>query len=143
MVIDPGLHEVSGADIPRILDEAARQGVPAFTLSTAARTDQEAFFRAVGAAFPLDPPLGTVRMVWEALADSLWGGLHALNAPRVVIVWPDAHPVAGAQGDFEIALDILREMVTNLAEAQYTGGRPTRVSVYIAPAANGRQHPGV
>ncbi|WP_406346810.1 barstar family protein [Streptomyces sp. NBC_00648] len=122
MVMDPGLHEVAGADIPRILDEVARQGVPAFTLSTATRTDQEAFFKAVQAALPLDPPLGTVGMVWEALADSLWGGLHALNAPRVVIVWPDAHPVAGAQGDFEIALDILREMVTSLAEAHYTAG---------------------
>ncbi|MFD9488327.1 barstar family protein [Streptomyces sp. NPDC059991] len=143
MVIDPGLREVSGADIARILDEAARQGVPAFALSTGGRTDQEAFFKAVQAALSLDPPLKAVRRVWEALADSLWDGPHALNAPRVVIVWPDAHPVAGAQGDFEIALDVLREMVTSLAEAQYTGGRPTRVSVYIAPAANGRQHPGV
>ncbi|MFI1177338.1 barstar family protein [Streptomyces melanogenes] len=142
MVIDPGLHEVSATDILRILNEAAGQGVPAFTLSTAGRTDREAFFKAVQAALPLDPPLGTVRMVWEALADSLWGGLHALETPRVVIVWPDARPVAGAQGDFENALDILRDMVTTLAEAQYTRGRPTHVSVYTAPATNSRQHPG-
>lgn len=116
--------------------------MPAFTLSTAARTDQEAFFKAVQAALPLDPPLKAVRRVGEALADSLWVGLRALNAPHVVIVWPDAHPVASAQGDFKIALAILREMVTSLAQAQYTGGQPTHVSLYIAPATGSRQRPG-
>ncbi|MFF0434182.1 barstar family protein [Streptomyces sp. NPDC004327] len=133
MVIDRGLHEVSGADIPGVLDEAARQGVPVFTLSTAGRTDQEAFFGAVRESLPLDPPLGP-RMVWDALSDSLWGGLHELKSPRAVIVWPDARPVAGAEGDFWIALDVLRDVAESLAEDRYTSGRPTRVSVYIAPA---------
>ncbi|MCX3287233.1 barstar family protein [Streptomyces sp. NEAU-H22] len=133
MVIDRGFHEVSGADIPGILDEAARQGVPVFTLSTAGRTDKEAFFGAVRRTLPLDPPLGP-RMVWDALSDSVWGGLHELRSPRVVIVWPDARPVAGAEGDFWIALSILRDVAESLAEARHTSGRPTQVSVYIAQA---------
>ncbi|WP_369383129.1 hypothetical protein [Streptomyces sp. cg36] len=142
MVISPGVYEVSGADIAEILDEAARQGVPVFILSTAGRTGREAFFSAVRAALPLDPPLQAVRLVWEALADSLRGGLDALNTPRVVILWPDARPVAGAEGDFVIALDILRETVATLADAQYTNGRPTHVCVHIAPAPHHhRQHP--
>ncbi|MFE3008806.1 replication-relaxation family protein, partial [Streptomyces sp. NPDC059243] len=33
-----------------------------------------------------------------------------------------------------IALSILRDVADSLAEARYTGGRPTQVSVYIAPA---------
>ncbi|WP_306328488.1 barstar family protein [Streptomyces venezuelae] len=134
MVIDRGFHEVSGADIPEILDEAARQGVPVFTLSTAGRTDKETFFGAVREALPLDPPLGTFRMVWDALSDSVWGGLHELKSPRVVIVWPDARPVAGAAGDFWIALEILRDVAESLAAVRYTSRRPTQVSVYIAPA---------
>ncbi|MFF0476527.1 barstar family protein [Streptomyces sp. NPDC004284] len=133
MVIGRGFHEVSGADIAGILDEAARQGIPAFTLSTAGRTDKEAFFRAVQEALPLDPPLGP-HMVWDALSDSVWSGLHELDSPRVVIVWPDARPVADAEGDFRIALDTLRDLVTTLAEARHTCGRPTQVSVSIAPA---------
>ncbi|MFC9399274.1 barstar family protein [Streptomyces sp. NPDC057027] len=137
MVIDRGFHEVSGADIAGILDEAARQGVPVFTLSTAGRTDKEAFFEAVREALPLDPPLGTFRMVWDGLSDSVWGGLHGLESPRVVIVWPDARPVAGAEGDFWIALSILRDVAESLAEVRYTGGRPTQVSVYVAPAPSG------
>ncbi|MFI5522128.1 barstar family protein [Streptomyces platensis] len=136
MVLDRGLHEVSGADIPGIVKEAARQGVPVFTLSTDGRTDQEAFFEAVRETLPLDPPLGTFRRVWDALSDSVRGGLHALETPRVVIVWPDARPLADAQGDFWIALDLLRDLAATLAEARYTGGRPTQVSVCVAPASN-------
>ncbi|MFF8535625.1 barstar family protein [Streptomyces sp. NPDC015532] len=137
MVIDRGFHEVSGADIPGIFDEASRQGFPVFTLSTAGRTDKEAFFLAVRETLPLDPPLGTFRMVWDALSDSVQGGLHALRSPRVVILWPDAQQVASAQGEFRIALSILRDVVATLAEARYTGGRPTRVSVYVAPVPSG------
>ncbi|KOU78890.1 hypothetical protein ABZY83_11960 [Streptomyces virginiae] len=137
MVIDRGLHEVSGADIAGVVEEAVRQGVPVFTLSTGGRTDEEAFFEAVRETLPSDPPLGTSRRVWEALSDSVWSGLHALETPRVVIVWPDARPVADARGDFWTALDILRDLVATLAEARYTGGRPTQVSVYVAPASSG------
>ncbi|HWU05944.1 MAG TPA: barstar family protein [Streptomyces sp.] len=137
MVIDRGFHEVSGTDIPGILDEAARQGVAVFTLSTAGQTDKETFFGAVRETLPLDPPLGTSRMVWDALSDSVWGGLHKLKSPRVVIIWPDARPVAGAEGDFWIALDILRDVAESLAEARCTSERPTQVSVYIAPAPTG------
>ncbi|MEU5683689.1 barstar family protein [Streptomyces venezuelae] len=134
MVIDSGFHEVPGADIPGVLDEAARRGVPVFTLSTDGRTDKEAFFGAVRETLPLDPPLGTHRMVWDALSDSLWGGLHELTSSRVVIVWPDAGPVAGAEGEFRIALEILRDVTGSLADVRRTGGRPTQVSVYVAPA---------
>lgn len=136
-MINAGFHEVPGADIAGILDEAARQGVPVFTLSTAGLTDKEAFFEAVREALPLDPPLGP-HMVWDALSDSVGGGLHELKSPRVVIVWPDARPVAGAEGDFWIALEILREVVATLAEDRYTGGRPTQVSVYVAPTHSSR-----
>ncbi|MFC9593832.1 hypothetical protein ACFTUC_29100 [Streptomyces sp. NPDC056944] len=136
MVINAGFYEVPGTDIPGILDEASRQGVPVFTLSTAGRIDKESFFGAVQETLPLDPPLGP-SMVWDALSDSVWSGLHELKSPRVVIVWPDARPVAGAKGDFWIALEILREVVSALAEDWYTGGRPTQVSVYVAPAPGG------
>ncbi|MFD8207617.1 hypothetical protein ACFV2S_14670 [Streptomyces sp. NPDC059695] len=133
MMVTAGFYEVPGTDIPGILDEVACQGVPVFTLSTAGRTDKEAFFGAVQETLPLDPPLGP-HMVWDALSDSVWGGLHELKSPRVVIVWPDARPVADAEGDFWIALEILRDVVAGLAEDRYTGGRPTQVSVYVAPA---------
>ncbi|MFF9839296.1 barstar family protein [Streptomyces sp. NPDC013740] len=141
MKIESGLHEVSGADIAGILDEAARQGVPAFTLSTAGRTDKEAFLEAVRQALPLDPLLGTFATRWDAVSDSLWGGLYGLGSSRAVIVWPDARPVAGAWGDYRMALDIFRDVAGSLAEARWTNGRPMQVSVYVAPAPMDGQGP--
>ncbi|MFD6294064.1 barstar family protein [Streptomyces sp. NPDC060235] len=135
MVIDRGLHEVSDADIPEILAEAAGQDLPVFMLSTAGRTDKEAFFEAVRETLPLDPPLGTSRTVWDALSDSVWGGLHALKRPRVVIVWPGVRPTSDTEDDFQTALSILRDVVATLTEARYTGGRPTWLSVYVARAS--------
>ncbi|MFC8340841.1 barstar family protein [Streptomyces rubiginosohelvolus] len=132
MVIGRGLHELSGTDVSAIRGEAARRGIPVLTLSTAGRTDKEAFFTAVRNALPLDPPLGTFRRVWDALADSVWGGLHELKSPRVIIVWPDTRPVAGAERDFRTALSILRDVAASLADDRDTGGRPTQVSVYVA-----------
>jgi hypothetical protein len=141
MMIDSGVHEVSGADLPGVLDEAARRGIPVFTLSTGGRTDVETFFAAVRKALPLDPPLGTFRLVWDGLADSVRGGLHELDTPRVVIVWPDARPFADARepDDFWVELGIFRQVVRSLAEPRYTGGRPTRVSVFIAPAPSDQE----
>lgn len=136
MVVNRGVHEVSDADVTEILAEAARQGHPVFRLSTEGQTDKEAFFGAVRRTLPLDPPLGMARMVWDALSDSVWGGLHALNSPRVVIVWPDARPTANTQGDFQTALNILGDVAATLAEPRFTSGRPTMLAVYVTRASN-------
>ncbi|WP_436847559.1 barstar family protein [Streptomyces aureus] len=87
-------------------------------LSTAGRTDKEAFFEAVWETPPLDSPLGTSRTVWDALSESVWGGLHALKRPRVVIVWPRVRPTSDAEDDFQTALSILRDVVATLTEAR-------------------------
>ncbi|MFF9852734.1 hypothetical protein [Streptomyces litmocidini] len=55
----------------------------------------------------------------------------------MVIVRPGARPVAGAGDDYRIALEILRDVVATHAEDRCTGGRPTQLSVYVAPAPGG------
>ncbi|MFJ4867593.1 hypothetical protein [Streptomyces sp. NPDC088757] len=128
-----GFHEVPASSVPELLAEAARRGVPLFTLSTGGRTGKEAFFRAVREALPLDPPLSASRYVWDALGDSLWSGLHDLDAPHAVLLRPDAgRPAEGVDGDHAIALDILRDLPKSLADPRYAGGRPTELSVYVA-----------
>ncbi len=72
--------------------------------------------------------------MWDALPDSVWGGLHELKSPHAVVAWPEALPVAGAESDFRIALSILRDVADSLAEARHTSGKPAEVSVYISPA---------
>lgn len=55
-------------------------------------TTKERFFEAVNASLPLDPP--HVSHDWDALDDSLFGGLLGLNNPAVDIIWPFANDVA-------------------------------------------------
>ncbi len=48
--------------------------------------DAESFFKKVKSLLPLDPPIsGAVN--WDALSDSLWGGLDELREARVALLW--------------------------------------------------------
>ena len=94
---------------------------------------KEQFFDGVVAAFPLDPPLERVSDMWDALDDSLWGGLDALPETQVAILWPRALALADADpAAYEIALSILSGLSESLRNPEYLGGRsPTTVVVVI------------
>lgn len=94
---------------------------------------KEQFFDAVVATFPLDPPLERMGDSWDALADSLWGGLDALPETQVAILWPD--PLTLADGDpaaYEIAMSILADLTQSLRNPDLLGGgSPTTVAVAV------------
>jgi Barstar (barnase inhibitor) len=94
---------------------------------------EERFFDAVVATFPLDPPLQRVRNVWDALDDSLRGGLDTLPETQVAILWPDALTLADADpAAYEVALSILTGLTRSLRNAEHLGGGlPTTVAVVI------------
>ncbi|MFI0242936.1 barstar family protein [Streptomyces sp. NPDC016845] len=122
----------SKEDVLEILSMAERAGVPVFSLHTEGRTDRESFFRAVKEVVPLDPPLRSTRS-WDALADSMWEGLHELKAPRVLIVWPDAYPAEEDEdGDFRTALMVMDDVAKDLADVQLTAGTAVSLSIYVA-----------
>jgi hypothetical protein len=53
--------------------------------------DAQTFFQIATDVLPLDPPLTQGGQVnWDALSDSMWGGLDRLGEPRVAIVWTRA-----------------------------------------------------
>jgi hypothetical protein len=84
------------------------------------------FFDAAVAALPLDPPLTRAADVWEALDDSLWGGLDSLPDTQVAILWPDALKLADADpATYEVALDILAGLTRSLRNPDYVAGGPT------------------
>jgi hypothetical protein len=61
-------------------------GAAVFDLATARGSTRQAFFDAVRAALPLDPPLVRSQS-WDALSDSVWGGLDSLDTRTIVITW--------------------------------------------------------
>lgn len=88
------------------------------------------FFNAIRGLVPLDPKISR-NGNWDALEDSLWGGLYSLvPQTKIAILWPSASLMReNAPADFMIACEILRELTATLANEQFTVGKPKQVLV--------------
>lgn len=129
--MDAGVWPVDSDTVAAILD----QGQPdrrLIVLDTAGAVDREGFFAAVRAQLPQDPPLGTYRDVWDALADSLFGGLDEMDASVITVVWTGSDRFRrAAPGDYAMALEVLRDVTSQLADPEATASRPTLVRVLV------------
>lgn len=88
------LHCITIAEVGRLKAEHGKARKQ-FTFQTPTKqviNTKERFFEAANASLPLDPP--NVLHDWDALQDSLFGGLLRSGARFVDIVWPFANDVA-------------------------------------------------
>ncbi|MGH9883567.1 MAG: barstar family protein [Pyrinomonadaceae bacterium] len=69
---------------------------------------------------------------WDALSDSLWEGLWALSADRILIIWPHSDRMFDSPEDFEMAVNVVQDVVTTLADPDAANGRPNEVNVLIS-----------
>jgi len=124
-----GIHRVDSLDVAAIRREAAAAAV--FVLPPTIG-DGVSFFDACRATFPLDPPLYDGSRSWDALADSLCGGLDQLEVRRLVILWPAARAMeTAASKDFEIALSVFEQVAGNLADERPSVGKPKQLMVLV------------
>ena len=121
-----GLTTLDQLDLDTALRAALDQGIRTYLLQGV--VDRDTFFYAIRANFPLDPPLVSNRS-WDALKDSLSGGL--INPPdrRVLILWPGT--TAMPTQDREIALAILRQVAAERANPAYAHGQTTEVTILV------------
>ncbi|WP_326560011.1 barstar family protein [Micromonospora sp. NBC_01796] len=120
----PGVMAVAASEIEAATASARMQGMRVYSLSTGAGGGRDAFFDAVRATLPLDPPLAS-NYSWDALADSIFGGLVILDVDRVLVVWTDAAEMtAAAPVDADTAASVLVQTAADLAEPRYTQGHP-------------------
>jgi hypothetical protein len=132
MVLAPGVHEVSAAEIASAVHVASTRGVAILSLSTRGATTRADFFDAVRASLPLDPPVCGSE-IWDALSDSLWEGIYHVDASIVLITWTGAADLQRASPeDYAIAMDVFRQLVSTLGNEKYTVGSPKQVCVYVA-----------
>lgn len=111
--------------------QAERAGYAIFVLPSEGISDRASLFDAVRATFPLDPPLIGSRS-WDALSDSLWEGLHEHHARRILILWPSTRAIAtAASADFEMALNVLEDVASSLADPRATRDSPKEVAVLV------------
>jgi hypothetical protein len=131
MKINQGLSHVRDLDVEAITREAAPSGFRVFVLPS--RIDsRESFFDAVREILPMDPPLLASRS-WDALSDSLWGGLYSIDEDRILIVWPNSGALAtSAAKEYETALSVLKDLITTLADNETTQQRPKSISVIVS-----------
>lgn len=107
-------------------DDAPHAETVRYVLPSTIR-DKAAFFEAVRATLPLDPPVHGDTS-WDALSDSLWEGLHTRGARDVRILWPGAEAMAiCARADYELAIRVVTDVIRSLGDASATSGSPTRV----------------
>jgi Barstar (barnase inhibitor) len=130
-----GVTVLGPAEIEIAVAEARDVGLPVFVISTGAHGEGEAFFSAVRAVLPLDPPLKSSRS-WDALADSLWEGIRLLDSETAVIVWPDSWQFKNANPrDYDVAIAILDDVSRSLRNPVVTGGRPKAVSILLGASS--------
>ena len=131
MDLEDGLQRVSARDMEATRRAAEAAGYATFVLPATGIVDRTSFFDAVRSTFPLDPPLVGSES-WDALCDSLWEGLHAHAAQRIAILWPSTNAMASsAPSDFDLALQVLADVVTTLADPQATCGNPKQVALIV------------
>ena len=130
MEIKPGLSESNDVNVKKLVPEAIAAGFKVFALRRGIAS-REAFFDAVRESIPLDPPIVSSRS-WDALSDSLWGGLVSLDQDRILIIWPNANTMAASSpNDYETAVRVLTDVVSSLADRESTQGNQKRVSVIL------------
>jgi hypothetical protein len=132
MTLHQGVTMIDPAEDERVVSKANAEAAQLLILTTAGADSQAAFFDAVRRELPLDPPLVGSRS-WDALSDSLWGGLDLLEAGVVVILWRGAADFQrAAPTEFGMAVTVLQDVTESLASVESTDGRPKKVCIYAA-----------
>src|SRR5262249_33474691 len=94
MDLRQGLQRPSGYTVEQVLAAASRPDTVVYLLPELGVRDAWSLFEAVRQRIPLDPPVYSIN--WDALEDSMWSGIDALEVARVVIVWPQSRVMAQA-----------------------------------------------
>lgn len=137
MDLQPGLALIDPSAVEEIAEAARQVGLRVYVIDTGDGVGREAFFDAVRASLPQDPPLLGSRS-WDALSDSVWEGMRCLDVDRIAIVWPDATAFRQhAESDFAVAMSVLGDLADSLADVQVTNGAPKKVSVFVGIADRG------
>lgn len=128
----PGISYISESEIDKFDQETRAAGFKVYHLATGDASDKESFIRAVSRVLPLDPPIVGFRN-WDALSDSLFGGLDSQDVKGITIMWTGGATLEGrSRGDFDMAVSMFHQVVELLSSEEATANNATWVHVYIA-----------
>jgi hypothetical protein len=131
MELTPGVFEVSQSEAERLTSEAVAQGAIVYKIRGDEVVDRASFFEAVRKNLPLSPPIVS-DYSWDALSDSIWSGLDELETSRILVVWSNSDRLKVSPINYDIALDVFRDITESIASEELTVGRPKEVNVLLA-----------
>lgn len=130
LIPDYGVRERKGVGIAALLAALRGQEWPTFTLAGSPESWDD-FVASIRAVLPLDPPVEHGN--WDAVYDSLWEGIHKLNAEKVAIVWPGSDRLRESDPPaYEKAIELFTVLVVSLADPKFTVDHVTRLLVLLA-----------
>ena len=125
-----GIHLRQSVPAEELVAKLRAEGWPVYVIDGAPASGA-ALHEAVRASLPQDPPLGPTPH-WDALLDSVWGGIGALGEKRVAIVWLGSSQLERGDPDaYRIAKEILTDIVFGLADPKFSAGDTTRLLVFL------------
>lgn len=132
MNMEPGVTFIAPEDVERVKSEVESAGAAVYRFSTKGAPEGNSIFDAVRHALPMDPPLVGSQSL-DALSDSLWSGLHELDAESIAIFWDGSsdYKAVASQG-YSVVLEILKDIASSLTDREMTVGKPKNVAVYVS-----------
>lgn len=82
------LISLLGADAAAVSRAAAENGAAVFAITSGTVAGRQGLVESIRDTLPLDPLVTTYH--WDALHDSILAGVSEVEAPYMVIIWPDS-----------------------------------------------------
>lgn len=132
LYIQIGLNKLKHTqDLKKIIEALLSNGWIIFFLRGKIIFDRNSFFNAIKATLPLDPPIVGSHS-WDALSDSIWGGIDSIVENKIVIIWENTEVMQiHANEDYNIAIELLDDIAKSLNNDKATDGETKQVGIII------------
>ena len=116
-MLNSGLFLLNSEKAHKIISECKSSNWHIFYIPDNSGT-KDGFCSAVVENLPLDPPYNAdYGHNWDALDDSLWGGMDSLSEDRILIIWNFAGKMKNNDAQsFEIVCDIFSNLTVSLPD---------------------------
>jgi hypothetical protein len=126
------VHCFSADSAPRARAELLSQGFTVFDLPGEKIQDKRSLFEHISRILPSDGRAPGPGLSWDALVDSLCGGIEERSLPAVGVLWHSAE--IALEGNLQLLLDAvqaLSDAADNLQHVVSNLGRPTILRLFL------------
>lgn len=129
--IKVGINYLLNNDAVALKSELEKNDWAVYILEGIGIVSKDSFFNKVKITLPLDPSLGDYN-VWDALQDSLFGGIDLLESKKICIIWDNSHIMQNADAkDYKMILEIFEDVTGLLKDDRVTCDSPKDFAIIL------------